>query len=137
MEFEVEVDEMGLRGDLVHRLHVHRRLVVEAGVLPDERDVHRGEVLVGVEGVEVALQETAALHEDHRLALPVETLLGQREGVVGPHEFDAGHAARGNVDEGRLHERMDGPDAGYFAADARRHGGGWSAAKVTFPVEDR
>ena len=61
---------------------------------PTSVRLNGGRLLVGGEGGEVALQEAAALHEDHRLPLAVVSLLGQREGVVGPQQLDAGQPAR-------------------------------------------
>ena len=86
-----------MRGDLVHRLDVHSRLIVIASVLPDQRQVVRGQLLVGRERVEIALQEASAFHEDHRFSLTLEAGVRQGHGVVGSHEIDTAQSPLGYI----------------------------------------
>ncbi len=88
---------MRLRGNLVHCLDVHRGLIVIASVLPDQRQVVSGQLLVGRERVEIALQETSAFHEDHRFSLAVEAGVGQGQGVVGSQQIDTAQSALGYI----------------------------------------
>src|ERR1039458_8203678 len=113
---------MGLRGNLVHRLDVHRRLIVKTGVLPDQRHVERGELFVRGKGGEVALQEAPAFHEDHRLSLAVVALFDQGEGVVRSGHVATGDAPIWHIDVRRLYEGMDGPDSSDLTAHAGRYG---------------